>query len=121
MQVNETTDKRRLLSILSHVAIFFSWTFASVGVPLAILFVSDDDVVKANAKESINFHLTAWLVGLLVAIPVGVLGFLTLGLVAWLAGGIGFLWVTSMTALAVLKALSNPDEPFRYPFILHIL
>jgi uncharacterized protein len=121
MQTNETADKRRLLSILSHVAIFFSWTFASIGVPVAILFVSDDPVVKANAKESINFHLTAWLIGLIVAIPVAVLGFLTLGLFAWLAGGIGFLWVTSMTVLAVLKALASPDEPFRYPFILHIL
>ncbi|MEB3294470.1 MAG: DUF4870 domain-containing protein [Synechococcales bacterium] len=121
MQSAETANKRRLLSTLSHVAIFFSWTFASIGVPLSILFVSDDPVVKANAKESINFHISAWLYGAIAAILLFLPTFLTLGLVGWIAGGLGFLWVASMTAIAVLHALSKPDEPFRYPFILHLL
>jgi uncharacterized protein len=121
MQSSNNADKRRLLSTLSHVAIFFSATFISIGVPLAVLFVSDDPVVKANAKESINFHLTAWIVGAIAAVILFLPSFLTLGLVAWIAGGIGFLWVAGMTILAVLHALSKPDEPYRYPFILHIL
>jgi len=47
------SDKRKLLSALCHGAIFFSTTIVSVGLPIAILFVSDDPVVKENAKESI--------------------------------------------------------------------
>jgi uncharacterized protein len=121
MQSTESADKRRLLSTLSHVAVFFSGIFISIGVPVAILFVSDDEVVKANAKESINFHLNVWLVGVIVAIPVGVLAFLSFGLFGALAAGIGQLWVTIMTVLAVFKALGNPNEPFRYPFIIHFL
>ncbi len=50
------TDKRKLLSALCHGAIFFSTAFVSVGVPITMLFVSDDPVVRENAKEAINFH-----------------------------------------------------------------
>lgn len=121
MQTTETADKRRLLSTISHVAIFFSWTFASIGVPLAILFISDDPVVKANAKESINFHFNVWIIGVIAAILLAIPSFLTFGLLGWVAGGLGFLWVLGMTVFAVMNALSNPDQPFRYPFIVHIL
>jgi uncharacterized protein len=121
MQTLDTANKRRLLSVLSHAAIFFSWTFASILVPLAILFVSDDAVVKNNAKESINFHFSAWLIGGLLFVVLFPLHFITFGLTAWLFGGLGALWVTAMTVLAVLHALSRPDEPYRYPFIFHIL
>jgi uncharacterized protein len=121
MQSNEMADKRRLLSTLSHVAIFFSASVISIGVPVAILFVSDDPVVKANAKESINFHLTAWIAGAIAAFVLFLPSLLTFGLLAWVAGGIGLAWVLSMTVLAVLKALGNPNEPFRYPFIIHFL
>jgi hypothetical protein len=56
-------------------------------------------------------------VGILLFLP----SLLTLGLLAWVAGGIGLAWVLSMTVLAVFKALANPNEPFRYPFIIHFL
>jgi uncharacterized protein len=120
MNNTNINDKRRLLSTLSHVAIFFSASFVSIGLPLGILFVADDPVVKANAKESINFHITAWLVGGVAAFLLWLPSLLTLGLIAWIAAGVGFLWVATMTALAVMNALAKPDEPFRYPFILHI-
>lgn len=121
MQNIDTSNKRRLLSVLSHGAIFFTATFISIAVPLAVLFVSDDPVVKNNAKESINFHFSAWLIGGILFVLLFPLHLITFGLTAWIAGGLGFVWVTTMTVLAVLHALSKPDEPYRYPFILHIL
>jgi len=39
------SDKRKLLSALCHGSIFFSTTIVSVGLPIAILFVSDDPVL----------------------------------------------------------------------------
>lgn len=54
------TDKRKLLSALSHGAIFFSTTLVSVSIPIVILLVSDDLVVKENARESINFHFVVF-------------------------------------------------------------
>jgi uncharacterized protein len=121
MQETFDPSKRRLLSILSHAAIFFTLTFISIGLPIGILFVSDDPVVKASAKESINFHISAWLIGGLVALLTSPLTFITFGLFGAVLGGLGLAWVAGMTALAVLHVLNNPNEPFRYPFILHLL
>jgi uncharacterized Tic20 family protein len=109
-------DKRKILSALCHGAIFFSTTFVSVGLPIAILFISDDPVVKDNAKESINFHFNVWLYG-------GIIGFLvwiTLFLLFPLAI-IGYLIHWGLTIWAIIRVFSNPDQPFRYPLIFRII
>lgn len=111
------TDKRKLLSALSHGSIFFSSALVSVGIPIAVLFVSDDPVVKENAKEAINFHFNVWLYGIIV----GVLTFLTLGLLGFILVPIYFLVHWGFTILAIIQTLSNPDQPFRYPFIFRLL
>ncbi|WP_341525508.1 DUF4870 domain-containing protein [Nostoc sp. UHCC 0302] len=110
------SDKRKLLSALSHGAIFFSTTFVSVGVPIALLFLSDDPVVKENAKESINFHFNVWFYGLIIA----VLLVISFGLLFPLAG-LGYLLHWGLTIWAIASVFSNPDTPFRYPFIFRIL
>ncbi|MFM6207602.1 DUF4870 domain-containing protein, partial [Planktothrix sp.] len=56
-------DKRLILSVLSHAAIFFSATVVAIGIPIAILFLSEDTVVKANARESLNFHINLYIYG----------------------------------------------------------
>ena len=75
------SDKRKLLSALCHGAIFFSTTIVSVGLPIAILFVSDDPVVKENAKESINFHFNVWFYGAILAALSFLTGWLVLPLI----------------------------------------
>ena len=111
------TDKRKLLSALSHGSIFFSAVLVSVGLPIAVLFVSDDPVVKENAKEAINFHFNIWLYGVLI----GVVTFLTLGLLGFILYPIYFLVHWGLSVLAIYQTLSNPDQPFRYPFIFRLL
>jgi uncharacterized protein len=106
------SDKRKLLSALCHGSIFLSSLVISVGIPIAILFTSDDPVVKDNAKEAINFHFNIWLYGLIL-VP---LSFITFGL----AGGIWFLVHMGLSIWAVLHCLNNPEEPFRYPFIFRL-
>ena len=123
MQVQYDSDKRKLLSSLCHGAIFFSTAFLSIGVPIAINMVSDDPVVKSNAKESINFHLNVWFWATLIGVPLGILSFITFGL-----GGIIFFPVVALgyaihwglTIVALLHCFSRPDEPFRYPFIFRL-
>lgn len=110
------TDKRKLLSGLSHGAIFFSTTFVSVGVPIAMLFVSDDPVVRENAKEAINFHFNVWFYGAIILVLI----FITLGLLSPLAW-VGYLAHWGLTIWALAHVLSDPDKPFRYPFIFRIL
>lgn len=107
------TDKRKLLSALAHGSIFFSGLLVSVLVPAAILFVAEDPVVKANAREALNFHFNVWLYGILL-IP---LSFITFGL----AGGIWFLVHWGMTIWAIAKTLGNPEQAIHYPFIFRLL
>ncbi|HCV31561.1 MAG TPA: DUF4870 domain-containing protein [Microcoleaceae bacterium UBA9251] len=107
------SDKRKLLSLLCHGAIFLSTLGLSIAVPIGILFISDDPVVKDNAKEAINFHFNVWLYALIL-VP---LSFVTLGL----AGLIGFVLHWGLTIMAILHVLKEPNQPYRYPFIFRLV
>ncbi|MBD2358820.1 DUF4870 domain-containing protein [Tolypothrix sp. FACHB-123] len=124
MQVTYDSDKRKLLSSLCHGAIFFSTTLLSVGVPIVINIISDDPVVKSNAKESINFHFNVWFWATVIGVPIGLLSWLTFGLAGFLLFpviALGFLLHWGLTIVALFHCLTNPDEPFRYPFIFRLL
>lgn len=107
-------DKRKLLSLLCHGATFINYTGVSIGIPIAIMLVSDDPVVKANARESLNFHFNMWIYLFIGAILTVVLvGFVVLGLVA----------IASVVfpILAILSVLNDENKTYRYPFIFHFL
>lgn len=110
------TDKRKVLSALCHGAIFFSMTLVSVAVPIFITFVTDDPVVRENAKESINFHINVWVYGFIL----GVLISMTWGVLVPVAG-IGFIVHWSLTILALFYVLSDTRKPFRYPLIFRLV
>ncbi|VXD17679.1 conserved membrane hypothetical protein [Planktothrix serta PCC 8927] len=107
-------DKRLILSALSHGAIFFSATLVAIGIPIAILFLSKDPVVKANARESLNFHINlyiyAFIFVLLTFVLIGFPLLVVLGLVSFI-----------MPILAIVSVVSNPDKPYSYPFIFRII
>ena len=107
-------DKRKLLSALSHGSIFISALFVSMGIPLAILLVSDDPVVKENAKEALNFHFNVWLYGVifgaLAFILIGIPFVVLLGLLSWV-----------LPILAIVQSFSDPNQSYRYPFIFRLL
>ena len=115
------TDKRKLLSALSHGAIFFSTTIVSVGLPIALLIISDDSVVKDNAKESINFHFNVWFYGAILGALFFLLGWLVLPLIILLPlAGLGYVIHWGLTIFAIIKVFGNPDTSFRYPFIFRV-
>ncbi|NEQ41588.1 MAG: DUF4870 domain-containing protein [Okeania sp. SIO3I5] len=108
------TDKRKILSALCHGAIFFSVTILSVGIPIAMLFIIDDSVVKDNAKESLNFHINIYIYGIIF------------GILTWLLIGFPLLVLLAivnfvMPIIAILNVMSNPNQPYRYPFIFRLL
>ncbi|MBE9050697.1 DUF4870 domain-containing protein [Nostocales cyanobacterium LEGE 11386] len=123
MQVGYDSNQRKLLSSLCHGAIFFSTTLFSIGVPIVINLISDDPVVKSNAKESINFHFNVWFWATIIGVPIGILSWLTFGI-----GGIlffplvalGFALHWGLTIWALWHCLTNSDQPFRYPFIFRL-
>jgi uncharacterized Tic20 family protein len=123
MQSSFDSDKRKLLSSLCHGAIFFSTTLFSIGVPIVINLISDDPVVKSNAKESINFHLNVWFWAIVIGVPLGILSFITFGLggiIFFPVVALGFLIHWGLTIFALLHCFANSDEPFRYPFIFRL-
>jgi uncharacterized Tic20 family protein len=86
-------------------------------VPIAVLLVSDDPVVKENATEAINFHFNVWLYTTII----GVVTFLTLGLAGFVLIPIGYLLHWGLTILAILQISKDPNQPYRYPFIFRIV
>lgn len=107
-------DKRLILSVLSHAAIFFSATVVAIGIPIAILFLSQDTVVKANARESLNFHINLYIYGFVFWI----LTFLLIGFpLLFILGMVSFI----MPILAIISVVSNPDKPYVYPFIFRLI
>ena len=117
MQVDPSSDKQKLLSAAAHGSVFISALFVSIGIPIAILYVSDDAVVKENAKEAINFHLNVWLVGAIIA----TLSFLTFGLLGFILGPIWLLIHWGLSTWAIIQCLQTPEKPFVYPFIFRLL
>lgn len=109
-------DKRKLLSALCHGSIFFSTLLVGVGLPIGIFFVSDDPIVKENAKEAINFHFNVWFWGAIIV----ALSFLTLGLLGFILGPIGYALHWGLTIWAIAHTISTPDTPFQYPFIVRL-
>ncbi|MGH2413616.1 MAG: DUF4870 domain-containing protein [Microcystaceae cyanobacterium] len=112
--MNEDLTKRKLLSALSHGSIFLSSLIIAVAIPIAILFVSDDPIVRENAKEALNFHFNVWLYGVIF------------GILAWLLIGIPLLLILLLVSwlmpiIAIVQVLSDPYKSYRYPFIFRLL
>ena len=110
----DNLEQRKLLSALCHGAIFFSSLVISIAVPIVILFITNDPIVKANAKESLNFHINLYIYGLVF----GLLCFVLIGFPLLIILGIISLL---MPILALVKVLENPNDPYRYPFIFRLL
>jgi uncharacterized Tic20 family protein len=111
---DDTTSKRKLLSLICHGTNLFSVTLVSVAIPLVIFFIADDSVVKENAREALNFHLNMWVYG-------GVVFVLTFLLIGYLLAPILGIVALVFPILAILQTVKDPDSVFRYPFIFRLL
>ncbi len=107
-------DQRMILSALAHGAVFFSAFVVALGIPIAILFLSKDSVVKANARESLNFHINLYIYGFVFT----VLAFVLIG-IPLLALLVIFSFI--MPIIAIISVIKNPDQPYQYPFIYRFL
>lgn len=108
----ESTN-RKILSGLSHGAIFFSSTIISIGIPIIIFYTTEDRVIKENAKESLNFHINIYIYAiifaLLILLFIGIPLLILLGILSFV-----------MPIIAIMNVLENPDKPYHYPFIFRI-
>lgn len=109
----EELQKRKLLSVLCHGAIFFSSTLVSVAIPIVILSTTEDAIVKQNAKESLNFHINIYIYALicipLLMVLVGIPLLILLGIISWI-----------VPIIAIIRLLEEPNLVYRYPFIFRL-
>jgi uncharacterized protein len=107
-------EQRKLLSMVCHGSIFLSSTLISIIVPIVIMSTTEDDVVKDNAKESINFHINIYICGVVFA----ALSCLLIGIPLLI-----LLWVATivMPIIALVKCADNPRLVYQYPFIFRLV
>ena len=114
MQSTEDTGTRKILSAVSHGSIFFNTLVLAIGIPIAILLISNDAVIKESAKEAINFHINMWfwwtVAGILVWLLVGIPLLFVLGIVNFI-----------MPVWAIIHSITKPNLAFRYPLILRLV
>ncbi len=120
--VDSGSGKRKLFSLLCHGSIFLGSLLFTSLIPLVILLLFDDPVIKATAKETLNYHFNIWLYG---AIAAGLIAFFTVLIITipltWLIGGALALFTLVPPIFGILATLNNPNEPYRYPFIWRLL
>lgn len=112
----ETQAQRKLLSVLCHGSIFFNYIFIIVPiiVPLGILCLTNDSVVKENAREAINYNINFYfftIIFLFLSIfLIGVPLIVILFLVTWI-----------MPIIAISEILRHPGITYRYPGIFRLV
>ncbi|WP_068816466.1 DUF4870 domain-containing protein [Phormidesmis priestleyi] len=114
----QNSDQRKLLSALCHGSIFLSSLLVSIGIPVAILLISEDEIVKGNAREAINFHINLYLyaalAGVLAVTVIGIPIAIVLGIALFAASFV-------MPILAIVSVLGDSGRPYRYPFIWRLV
>ncbi|WP_414622079.1 DUF4870 domain-containing protein [Calothrix sp. CCY 0018] len=110
------TDSRKLLSALCHGAIFLNFIVVPIAIPIVIFFITQDPVVKDNAKEALIFYLNVWLCGIIIGVLVSV----TFGLL-WPLVPAWFVVHWGLTIWALSHVLGDSEKPFRYPFIFRVI
>ncbi len=98
---------------------FCTTNIVSIIIPIVIILLTDDSIVKDNAKESLNFHINiyiyAFIFGILIwfgcRFPFSDIPLLVLLVIVTVV----------MAIIAILNVKSNPNKPYRYPFIFRLL
>ncbi len=107
-------DNRKILSAVVHGSLFLSSTILSIGIPIVILLISEDYIVKENAKESINFHINLYIYFLICVVltffVIGIPLLIILGLASFI-----------MPIIALVNVINNTETPYRYPFIFRLV
>ena len=112
MPNTSTTGENSFLSVIAHLCALFTSLCVSVFGPIVILLIADNETVKQNARESLNFQLTMFIYAI-ISIPLCffVIGFFTLGIVA--------IWSIIAPIIAMIKVANNPGTAHRYGGIIH--
>ena len=101
----------KILAVLCHASPLFALAFI---LPLIVYLLKKDesDFVKEQSREALNFHITAFLAGLLASLLI----FAFIGAVLLPLIGIA---VVVLAIVATIKVLDG--KPYLYPCILRLV
>lgn len=109
-------DDKKILGILSHLLNLGTWILA----PIIIYALSDDDFVKDNAKQSINWQLSFFIYNVVM------IGFMMLGFIFIIPFivGIPFLIILGLLDLAfiiIASVKAGKGDVWTYPLTIPFL
>lgn len=111
-------QSRKFLRVMCHAAALTSLAVVTVGVPIAALTFSDDELVQDSAREAINFSITVFL----WAAVIGFLWFTIIGIpIAWVLGGVLGVATILLPILAIASVCTDENRRYRYPLTLRLL
>jgi len=111
------------LAMFVHLSILIGWIIPFFGliVPIVVWITKSgqDDLAVGNAKEAINFQITAFLWGVLL-VGLVLLGFKIFAFF-FIAGLLGVVLAITFVILPIIAAIkANGGEQYRYPITAHI-
>lgn len=112
-------NNRKVLSMIAHGSALFSWSVVWMGVPIVLLLVCKDEVVKANACEALNYGLIGTIVwaifgaGVLCTFGLGV--FLLFPLLPLIVV------ISILPIIGMCKVAWDADYVYRYPLMPRII
>lgn len=111
------------LAMFVHLSIIIGWIIPFFGliVPIVVWVTKSgqDDLAVANAKEAINFQITAILWGVLL-VGIALVGFKIFAFF-FIAGAIAVVLAIAFVILPIIAAVkANGGEQYRYPITAHI-
>jgi len=104
-------NQRQLYSVICHGSSLLSSLIISIAIPIIILLVIDDYVVKQNAKQVINFQFHL----LILFISSGILFLITFS--EWLAALLILVCLFCnlfVPIIAIVRVSNNPNQVYDY-------
>lgn len=110
--------KTKLLRASCHASALFSWSVIFVGLPIAVLFISDDPLIRDSAKEAINFQISMIILTIIatvlfftvIGIPLAVLMYAYVGIASLV-----------LPIIAIVSVCADPDKVYRYPLTVRLI
>jgi hypothetical protein len=133
--------QRQLLSALSHGSVFLGSLILPIVIPIVILIVFDDPIVKKNAKQAINFSINILICFLLLILCYLIYFFFKINAfylisvnspllfrilnilpsIVLLITFFVFIISFVLPIIAVFKILNDPNYIYRYPLFFRFV
>ena len=114
----QESTKIKLLRASCHASALASWSVIVIGLPIAVLLMNNDPLVRDSAKEAINFQISM----IIITAIAGALFFSVIGIpLAFLLWGYVGLASLILPIIAIISVCADPDKTYRYPFTIRLI